>query len=150
MAAGEPVGFFIEEALMTSLSRAGWLRGLLAIGAIYLSLVGCAHFAGIKIPVLYIYYDIPSTIYQDRVIGTLCIALASILFGISREVRKSPRFARHAVIAGLIILLGFCFNTLSSPEITASSVYWIQILGLAFYVGLLAAAYIGVARRSSE
>lgn len=117
------------------------IRALLLAGAVYLCLVGTAHFVAYKVPVLYIYYDIPSTVYQDRVIGTLCYALAVLLAGFSRIVSVHPGAARYAVLSGVAILLGFGLNTLFSPEVAHHHLsYWAQILGLAVYVGLLAAA----------
>lgn len=116
------------------------LRGLLLAGTIYLCAVAVAHFLGYKAPGLYIYYDVPSTVYQDRVIGTLCAAMAVLMLGLYRTASVYPQVVRSVPLAGAVLLAGFGLNTLYSPEITRSAAYWAQILGLAVYVGSLVIA----------
>ena len=111
------------------------LRG----GAAYFVCVTAAHWAGFKVPGLFLYYSIPSYAYQDRCIGTLCFGWAVFIFAASRLASLVPA----VLIAGVAGLLGFSMINLS-PEMAALArpqdlaVFWRILLLLAGYLGWVA------------
>ena len=116
-----------------------WLRWLLRAGAVYFVCVSAAHWAGAKVPGLFIYYSIPSYAYQDRGIGTLAIGWAAFLFAASRQFSIIP----GVLAAGTAGLLGFSLINLSGEMRALASphdlrMFWIEILALAMYVAWVA------------
>jgi hypothetical protein len=53
------------------------LKWSLLAGALYFFTVACVHLVGFKVPVLYIYFDEPSSVYQNRIISFLAFGLAA-------------------------------------------------------------------------
>lgn len=70
------------------------LRTALAVGAVYFALVACVHQVQLKVPGLYVYYDVPSYDYQDMIISGLSfgwsmmfiIAITMVRRGMVREI----------------------------------------------------------------
>jgi len=56
------------------------LKALLFIGAAYFFMVGCAHFMEWKIPGLYVYFNVPSLAYQDKIISLLAFGWAGFFY----------------------------------------------------------------------
>lgn len=79
------------------------LRLSLLGGAIYFALVALAHGLGLKVPVLFVYFDLPSYGYQDSIIGFLCFGWSAFFFSAARH----PENSRGAVlVAGVAAILG--------------------------------------------
>jgi hypothetical protein len=121
------------------------LRG----GAIYFVAVTIAHWLGVKVPGLFIYYSTPSYAYLDRGIGTLAFGWSVFLFTASRQLSIVPA----ALFAGAAGVLGFAAITLS-PEVRSLAppgdlaAFWLEIFMLAAFVGWVAVWWI-MANRSS-
>ena len=116
-----------------------WLRWSLRAGAVYFICVSAVHWAGVKIPGLFIYYSVPSYAYQDRGIGTLALGWAALLFAASRQFSIIPA----VLAAGVAGLLGFSLINLSGEMRTLASphdlrMFWVEIFALAVYVGWVA------------
>lgn len=112
---------------------------LLSGGALYFSLAGAAHLLGFKLPLLFIYYDLPSTAYQDRIIGALLMGW-SLWFW--RE-SQSGGPSRALLSAGGLALAALAWNTLNLPPIEGDQGggtlhYWGQLLLLGMYLIALA------------
>lgn len=56
------------------------LRISLFCGAIYFLLMAIAHAIGLKIPGLFIYFNVPSYVYQDRIISFLAFSWAIFFY----------------------------------------------------------------------
>ena len=84
-------------------------------GSIYFLLVAIAHFSGIKIPGLYIYFDIPSYTYQDRIIAFLSFGWCMFLFSGFQLVRSgNTRQVRYLLLAGILAIISLLLINNSS------------------------------------
>ena len=115
------------------------LRWSLRLGAAYFVAVTAAHWAGFKVPGLFIYYSIPSYHYLDRGIGTLSFGWAVFMWAASSELSLTPA----VLIAGAAGILGFSLITLSHEVASLArpqdlSAFWVEIILLAAYVVWLA------------
>ncbi len=82
------------------------LAWLLLVGAIYFLGVAAAHMLRIKIPVLFVYYNVPSHGYQDRIISFLAFGWSLFLFTASRDPIKHHELVKTILIAGVAALFG--------------------------------------------
>jgi hypothetical protein len=69
------------------------LRWSLWAGAAYFALVALANGAQTKLPVLFIYFDVPSHAYQDRIIGFLAFGWSAFFATAARD----PQAARRSL-----------------------------------------------------
>ncbi len=51
---------------------------------IYFVCMAIAHFFGIKVPILFVYYDIPFHAYQDKIISFCIATYAIFIFALSK------------------------------------------------------------------
>jgi hypothetical protein len=122
------------------------LKWLLSIGAIYFLAIAIVHMMGIKLPVLFVYYDVPSYGYQDKIISFLSFGWSIFLFMASLDPIKNRGAVKAILIAGLGAVFGLTvinnvtdFRALS-PDIKPS-IFQVETLGLAIYVGMLIFCY---------
>ena len=112
-------------------------------GVVYFSFMAIAHFFGIKIPVLFVYYDTPFYAYQDKIISFAVCAYIGLFYLATR----SRENALVAVIVLGITTLGLCAVNLSSAlsevlsEGQTTSAYWFQTLMIIGYLILLIFLY---------
>jgi len=123
------------------------LKWSLFIGVIYFLSVSMVHMFGIKIPVLFIYFDVPSYTYQDRIISFLCFGWSIFLFTAfinpikNIDLIKAILFAGSGAIVGLsVINLRTDFSELSQ-NINVTR-FWIETLGLSIYLAWLIIFYL--------
>lgn len=142
MPGGRGVLHVPRESLGLALKTTSALRWSLRAGAGYFLSVTAAHWAGFKVPGLFVYYDIPSYAYQDRGIGIMSFGWAMFLLGASAELALMP----YVVAAGVAGILGFSIINLS-PEIAAlapagqAGGYWAVVGGLGAYLAWLIACW---------
>jgi len=111
------------------------LNLLLLAGAIYFLGVAIVHFLGFKIPMLYIYYDVASTVYQDRIISVLSFMFSVFLFSGYQLMTTTLEIVKYIVIAGVVGIIGLGLNNfLSNIAFKTNPVYWIEIGLLGCYV----------------
>ena len=114
------------------------LKICLWAGVAYFCCMSAAHFAGFKVPLLFIYYDVPSNHYQDMIISFCAFTYAVLFF----------TAARHAAaVPGALIALGGTVVGLSAVNSSASlaamlngagtTAYWIQTAMIAGYLALM-------------
>jgi hypothetical protein len=122
------------------------LRWLLLIGAVYFLVVAIAHMVRIKIPMLYVYYDVPSYGYQDRIISFLSFGWSIFLVAASTDPLKNRDFVKAILIAGLVAIFGLSiinettdFHALS-PDIDPA-VFRKEVLVLIVYEAILMMFY---------
>ncbi len=131
------------------------LKWLLLIGAVYFLAVAIAHMLGIKIPLLFVYFDVPSYGYQDRIISFLSFGWSVFLFMTSRDPVKNRGAVKAILIAGLGAIFGLTvINSVTdfralSPEINPS-VFRMETLGLSVYVAALIFYYFLSTRQNAK
>jgi hypothetical protein len=82
------------------------LKWLLLAGAIYFLAIAIVHMLRIKIPLLFVYYDVPSYGYQDRIISFLSFGWAVFLFTASLDPTKNRDAVKAILIAGFVAVFG--------------------------------------------
>ena len=123
------------------------LKWSLLAGAGYFLLVAGAHLLGIKTPFLYVYYDLPSNAYQDKIISFTSFGWAMFFVaGYSSVKRGSLRSVRYIVMAAAGAVGGLCLINLCtdfrdySPKAQVP-VYWLETFVLGVFLGWLAFLY---------
>jgi hypothetical protein len=123
------------------------LKWSLLGGAMYFLFVAAAHFFQIKLPLLYVYYDLPSTMYQDKIISFAMLGWAFFyVAGYSSLKRNSLRSVRYIVFAGagavaqLSMLNAFTDFSAIAP-VSHVVIYWIETAALAAFLGWIAFLY---------
>lgn len=115
------------------------LKWSLLPGVIYFFGVGIAHFAGIKIPLLYIYFSIPSYGYQDKIISFLSFGWAIFFLTAFIHLENNMHFMKPVAIAGFGAIIGLGVINLSTNfrSLAPTSnifVFWIELLVLSVYL----------------
>lgn len=113
----------------------------------YFCAMSAAHFAGFKVPVLFVYWNVPSNHYQDMIIGFCGFTYAVLVFTAARH--------RAAVPAALVALAGTVLG-LSAVNLSAdlarmidgasTLAYWLQTGMIAGLLAWLGALYLKSAR----
>lgn len=110
------------------------LRYSLLAGCVYFILMSLAHFFGLKVPVLFIYYDVPYYAYQDMIISFAVLAYVGLFYLASKS--------RENVLVALIVLgftlAGLCLVNMSAELklltlMQSRDLYWIQTAVLGVY-----------------
>ena len=127
------------------------LRWSLFGGAIYFFFVAAAHLFGLKIPILFIYFNVPSYIYQDIVISFLAFGWGMFLLAGYSSVKSNELITtRYIIIAGFAAVIGLIgINSLADFEIFENefqlvikkSYFWGESLLLLAYVVWLLLLY---------
>ena len=130
------------------------LRWLLLVGAAYFLAVAIVHMIRIKIPMLFVYYNVPSYGYQDSIISFLSFGWSIFLFTASIDPMKNRHFVKAILVAGLVAIFGLNvinqvtdFHALS-PDIH-SAVFRKEVLVLSAYEAMLIIFYY-LAKREKE
>lgn len=115
------------------------LKWSLIAGSIYFACIALAHAVGLKIPGLFIYFDVPSHAYQDRIIAFLAFGWATFFYIASADPVFSPLPVKAILVSGTVAILGLSgINAASdfhsfSPTISVEP-FWGQTVLLAGYV----------------
>lgn len=118
------------------------LKWLLLAGAVYFLAIAIVHMLRIKIPFLFVYYDLPSYGYQDRIISLLSFGWSVFLFMASIDPAKNRDAVKAILVAGIAAILGLnVINRVTnfyalSPDIHPS-VFRKEALVLSTYVAAL-------------
>ena len=108
-------------------------------GGIYFLLISVAHLFGLKIPGLYIYFNVPSYDYQDKIISFMSFGWGIFFLQAAHEPIKSQKLVRAILIAGTGAIVGLIIINLSSefsvliPD-TSVTIFWIETGLLALYL----------------
>lgn len=118
------------------------LKGLLLGGGVYFLAVAIVHMLRIKVPLLFVYYDVPSYGYQDRIISILAFGWSAFLFAASRDPLRNRDAVKASLIAGLAAIFGLnVINSITDFHALAPgsdpSVFRLETLGLSAYVAAL-------------
>ena len=113
-------------------------------GVAYFCCMAIAHFFGIKVPVLFVYYDTPFYAYQDKIIAFAVCAYIGLFYSAS----NNRAVALNAIIVLAITVLGLCSVNLSDALASvlqdgqSTLPYWLQTAAIAGYFFLLLGLYI--------
>ncbi|NRB39904.1 MAG: hypothetical protein HRU20_15790 [Pseudomonadales bacterium] len=112
-------------------------------GVAYFCCMAAAHFFGIKIPVLFIYYDTPFYTYQDKIISFAVCAYVALFYSASkhRDVALNAIVVLTLTVAGLssINMSETLIGLLKEGQTTLP--YWLQTCTIAFYLMVLIGCY---------
>ena len=112
-------------------------------GVFYFVCMAVAHFLGIKVPVLFVYYDTPFYAYQDKIISFAVLAYVGLFYAAS----KDRSVARIAIAVGVLTVLGLASINMSDALTSllapgqSTLPYWIETGGLAVYACILIVSY---------
>ena len=134
---------------MTSIQQSAPTKLLtlaLQVLSLYFLCIAAAHLFGLKIPLLYVYYDVPSTGYQDRIISFMAMGWCLSFFAASKDVHANKGLIKMLVLAGLIAVAALANNNYvtdfsihtQTPTLWA---YWLQTGLLAVIVAGLFGLY---------
>ena len=145
------MSFFAKEHIKNSHKLLSW--SLLG-GAIYFFLISLAHLFGVKIPILFIYFNVPSYIYQDNIIAFLSFGFGMFLYAGHASVKRNELLiTKYIVIAGLGIVVGlininlftdFLFFENEFSITIKLSHFWSETWIVIIYVAWLALLYLSV------
>ena len=113
---------------------------LLACTAYFLCMCA-AHFVGFKVPILFVYWNVPSNPYQDMIIS-FCALTYAVLFAGASQVPASVPFAIVALAGTVLGLSAVNLSKDLREKIQGRSTlaYWAQtgmIAGLVVWLGVL-------------
>jgi hypothetical protein len=111
-------------------------------GAIYFLGVSIVHMLGVKVPFLFIYYNVPSYMYQDRIISFLAFGWSVFMFLAARKPSEQLTLVSGIIYSGLVAVIGLSiinyqtnFHELE-PSID-SRVFWLESGFLTVYLLLI-------------
>lgn len=114
------------------------LKWSLLLGSIFFLGVAIVHMIGLKIPIFFIYYDVPSYAYQDRIISFFAFGWSVFFFFAFLNPKQHIILVRAILISGAFAIIGLSiintitdFNSLS-PDINVRT-FWIETVGLFIY-----------------
>ncbi len=118
----------------------------LRILSFYFLCVATAHLFGLKIPLLYVYFDVPSTGYQDRIISFMAMGWCLSFYAASKNVSTNQSLIKMLILAGAFAVAALANNNYvtdftihtSTPSLWA---YWLQTGLLAIIVAGLYGLY---------
>lgn len=119
------------------------LRYALLAGVAYFCCMAVAHFFGIKVPLLFVYYDTPFFAYQDKIISFAVLAYAGLFHAAAQHRPVVP--TALAVLA--LTALGLASVNLSDALASvmtdgqSTTAYWLQTGLIAAYLVLLVILY---------
>jgi hypothetical protein len=115
------------------------LRWSLMAGAIYFGCIAFAHTIGLKIPGLFIYFNVPSHPYQDHIIAFLAFGWATFFYVAADDPVDHPLPVKAILLSGAVAICGLSgINAFSdfgsfSPSIKVLP-FWAQTLLLLGYL----------------
>lgn len=123
------------------------LKWSLFAGAVYFWAVAFAHMFGLKIPLLFVYFNLPSYSYQDRIISFLAFGWAMFLYSGFAGVRKNIVWpVKYILFSGAGAIIGLCVINTSTDfsnlcEHVHPFLFWVETLFLLGYLVLLTILY---------
>jgi hypothetical protein len=114
------------------------LKLSLLSGAVYFFLVSAAHLSGLKIPGLYIYFDIPSYPYQDNIVAFLSLGWSIFFYTAFTDVLKNIALVKAILIAGAAAIIILCLINIQTNfqllnDQADIKIIWLEIFMLFIY-----------------
>ncbi|HHG90527.1 MAG TPA: hypothetical protein ENJ90_08630 [Devosia sp.] len=104
--------------------------------AAYFLLISLAHISGTKLPLLFVYFDVPSTVYQDRIISFFALGWAFFVATGAKDPLSNLALVRALIASalGAVAVLAYINFTTDfaaySPDIAVWK-FWAQTAMLA-------------------
>ncbi|MEW6640403.1 MAG: hypothetical protein AB1586_07840 [Pseudomonadota bacterium] len=119
------------------------LKWSLLAGVGYFCCMAAAHFTGFKVPVLFIYYDVPFYAYQDKIISFCAFTYACLFHAAAQHRAAVPA----ALVSIVVTVLGLSAVNLSEAlhsvlKGAPTTAYWIQTVMIAGYAVWLIVFYV--------
>lgn len=119
------------------------LKFSLLFGCLYFVCMAVAHFFGIKVPILFVYFDTEYFAYQDKIISFAVTAYIALFYLASKDRKNVPA----ALIVLGITTLGLTSINLS-PQLKVAMTngqnllpYWLETAFIASYLVVLIVLY---------
>ncbi|MCJ7580831.1 MAG: hypothetical protein MUP98_09900, partial [Candidatus Aminicenantes bacterium] len=119
------------------------------IGSIYFLLIAIAHAVGLKIPGLFLYYNVPSYVYQNKIISLLAFGWSAFFFTTaSHPAKRSIKTIIFigAVAVGMLTFININTNFLILSETIHPTLFHIETGILFIYWLWLVFCYIKIKR----
>lgn len=118
------------------------LNASLWAGVAYFCCMALAHFFGLKVPLLFVYYDVPFHAYQDKIISFAVVAYVCLFASAARERAVVPA----ALVALAVTVLGLSAVNVSDALASvlggrSTQAYWLQTGLIAVYLVWLVVFY---------
>lgn len=121
------------------------LKYALLAGVVYFCCMAVAHYFGIRLPLLFVYYDMPFYAYQDKIISFAVVSYIALFYLAARH---------RVVVPAVLIVLGITVLGLVSVNLSdalatvlaegqTTTPYWIQTGLIAAYLVMLLVLYLG-------
>jgi hypothetical protein len=128
------------------------LKWSLLAGSFYFLAVSAVHMLGVKVALLFVYFNVPSNPYQDRIISFLAFGWAVFLFTASTDPRKQSALVRAILVAGAgavagLSVINFATDFHALGRAIDARIFWIETLGLFAYWLWLVVFYFRSARQ---
>lgn len=114
------------------------LKWSLLFGSIYFLCVAIVHMIDFKIPVLFIYYDVPSYSYQDRIISFLAFGWSVFFYAAFTNTHRNAFIVKTILTSGAFAIIGLSVINLTTDFRNLSSninvsMFWVETAGLFVY-----------------
>lgn len=108
------------------------------LGFLYFLGVTIVHMTGFKIPVLFIYYDVPSYDYQDKIISFMAFGWSLFFFLAFTDTKKYLIIVKAILICGAFAIIGLVVINMvtdfkSLNQAIQVNIVWIETAGLFMY-----------------
>lgn len=115
------------------------LKWSLFAGGIYFFLISMAHIFALKIPGLYIYFNVPSYEYQDKIIAFLTFGWSIYFFQAAKNPVKQINVVKSILFAGAGAIIGLIYINMSTNFTDISHdisliYFWIETIVLICYL----------------
>ena len=123
-------------------------RYSLLAGAAYFVCMALAHYFSFKVPVLFVYYDVPFYAYQDRIISFAVVAYVCLFYSAASHRVVVP--AALLTLATTVVGLGALNVSTALGQVLAgrtTGAYWAQTAMIAGYLAWLLFWYYRDGRR---
>ncbi len=119
--------------------------------AVYFLLISLAHISGTKLPLLFVYFDVPSTVYQDRIISFFAFGWAVFVATTAKDPLSNLAFVRALIISAIGAVAALIYINLTTDFASYSTdialwKYWVQTAILATITLWMTVLY-GLARK---
>jgi hypothetical protein len=128
------------------------LKWSLLVGAIYFLGISLAHMMDIKVAGLFVYFDVPSFNYQNKIISFLSFGWSVFLFFAFLDPEKNISLVKSILVAGTGAIIGLSIVNLTtdfhalSPNVNVH-IYWFETAILALYLFWLFMLYLKIRKR---
>jgi hypothetical protein len=128
------------------------LKLSLLAGSLYFLAVSTVHMLGVKVALLFVYFNVSSNPYQDRIISFLAFGWAVFLFTAGADPRTQSALVRAILVAGAgavagLSVINFATDFHALGAAIDARIFWMETAGLFAYWLWLVVFYFRSARQ---